>query len=146
METEAEGRQTGVPADRRAAKSYWQAGKFPFFFFYYCPVKESFDVIALDNPIPFHPRLPHSRHRKHTQSPSIIHSIHQIHLNTTSMQAVVSVCLFDLAVGSVCLSTRAWTVIRSGCLSEHTRMHMNASKDTCTHMYHQTTRSPFSIG
>lgn len=93
----------------------------------YCAVKESFDVIALDSPIPRHRSLSHRRHKKHIQSPSIIHPIHQSHLNTSSEQAVLSVCLSDLAVGRqeakqtarVCLPAHAWTVIRRGCLSVH---------------------------
>lgn len=65
----------------------------------YCAVKDSFDVIALDSPIPRHRSLSHWRHKKHIQSSFIIHPIQQSHLNTSSKQAVQSVRLSDLAVG-----------------------------------------------
>ncbi len=91
----------------------------------YCAVKDSFDVIALDSPIPRHRSLSHRRHKKHMQSPSIIHPIHRSHLNTSTKQAVLSVCPSDLAVGrqeakqTVCLPAHAWTIIRRGS-STHT--------------------------
>lgn len=61
----------------------------------YCAVKDSFDVIALDSPIPRHRSLSRWRHKKHIQSPFIIHPIQQSHLNTSSKQA-----------GSVCAPIR----------------------------------------
>lgn len=92
----------------------------------------SFDVIALDSPISCHQSLSSWRNNPPChpappiQSPSIIHSIHQSHLNTSSKQAVLSVSIkFSCRnaggkqTGRICLPIHAWTMIRHGCLSAH---------------------------
>lgn len=70
--------------------------------------------------------LYHTDTKKHIQSPSIIHSIQQSYLNTSSNRTFLSVCLPDLAAGKqeakqtgrVCLTAHAWTIIRCGRLSK----------------------------
>lgn len=105
----------------------------PLFFFHnYCPVKNEpwcycFRQPHFLSPIPIIlKKQPTPPSPPPIQSPSIIHSIHQSHLNTSSKQAVLSVSIrFSCRnaggkqTGRICLPIHAWTIIRHGCLSAH---------------------------